>query len=386
MGELVFRANPSYELVVFDRLAPGEKSALASLTSDPDFYGVLRPGAPGLNLKSVNREVALLFCTLATPGKMPSYVRAELGASYEGFVMQLVLDQVLQLEHDSEFISGAGAQQLFLNGSEVHQPLSRISRLSQQAVQHAQRLEIDDASLLAARMYFYNREPASPHLVSEFPTEEELARRLGVLEETKTGARMKRRWMEGTEDPENPGWRVWKNRHKRSGKAGLGYKLYVSPRTEVIGQAFAATVATFSETAVPQFKVGRNIYGIVRPDKLVAYFSTEQHMRETAARLNRRIAGMAAHGVPFTCELYGEGLISWGMDPPRRTQVLPWQERQSWRLWVVNRLATALLAAKAQTSHAAEPWRFAIDRARLDGIETESWTPSPDIFQCANET
>lgn len=95
---------------------------------------------------------------------------------------------------------------------------------------------------------------------------------------------------------------------------------------------------------------------------------------------------MAAHGVPFTCELHGDGLLSWGMDPPKRTQVLPWQERQSWRLWVVNKLATALLAVKTQSSHAVEPWKFALERVRLDGIETNSWTPSPDIFRRVNET
>ena len=76
---MVFRANPAYELVVYDRLSPGEKSALSALTSDADFYGILRPTAPGLNVKSVNRDLALLFCTLANPGKMPSYVEAELG-------------------------------------------------------------------------------------------------------------------------------------------------------------------------------------------------------------------------------------------------------------------------------------------------------------------
>jgi hypothetical protein len=81
LGERVFRANPSYGLVLYDRLPAEEKSALASLASDPDFYGVLRPGASGLNLKSVNRDVALLFSSLSTPGRMPGYVRTELGGS-----------------------------------------------------------------------------------------------------------------------------------------------------------------------------------------------------------------------------------------------------------------------------------------------------------------
>lgn len=383
-GEFVFRANPLFELLVFDRLTAAEKSALASLASDPDFYGVLRPSSSGLNLKSVNRDLALLFCTLQTPGKMPGYVRAELGASYEEFVTQLVLDQVLQVEDNGAFVCGAGAQYLFVPAETAHQPTSRISQLSQQAVKHAQYLDIDDASTLGARIYFYNREPASPRLVSEYPTEAEVARRLGVSEGTESGDRVSRKWAEMPADPANAGWRVWKRKHK--GKSGSGYKLYVSPRAEALSEAFSAAAETFGETGVQRFKVGRDIYGILRPDKLVAYFPREEQLRETAERLFGRIGGMAAHGVPFTCELHGDGLLSWGMDPPKRTQVLPWQERQSWRLWVVNKLATALLAVKTQSSHAVEPWKFALERVRLDGIETNSWTPSPDIFRRVNET
>jgi hypothetical protein len=386
MGERVFRANPSYGLVLYDRLPAEEKSALASLASDPDFYGVLRPGASGLNLKSVNRDVALLFSTLSTPGRMPGYVRTELGGSYESFVAQLVLDQVLQVEHEAAFVCGAEAQRLFAIEEEKTRPGSRIAGLSQEAVKHAQCLEITEVSVLAARMYFHNREPASPRLISKFPTEKEVAERLGVLEGTESGDRMKQKWSEVPPDPDSPGWRVWTSKRGRKGRSRFGYKLYVSPRTEALPEAFSATAKTFEETGVRQFKVGRDIYSIVRPDKLVAYFLTEEQLRETSARLYARLGGMAAHGVPFTCELHGDGLLSWGMDPPKRTQVLPWQERQSWRLWVVNRLATALLAAKAQTARAVEPWKFAIDRVRLDGIETNSWTPSPDIFQRVNET
>jgi hypothetical protein len=383
-GEFVFRANPSFELLVFDRLTAAEKSALASLASDADFYGVLRPSASGLNLKSVNRDLALLFCTLQTPGKMPEYVRTELGAAYEEFVTQLVLDQVLQVEDHGTFVCGTGAQHLFVPAETAHQPTSRISALSQQAVKHAQYLDIDDASTLGARIYFYNREPASPQLMSEYPTEAEVARRLRVSQGTESGDRLRRKWAEMPADPTNAGWRVWKRKHQ--GKSGSGYKLYVSPRAEALFEAFAAAAETFGETGVQRFKVGRDVYGMLRPDKLVAYFSTEEQLRQTAERLFRRIGGMAAHGVPFTCELHGDGLLSWGMDPPKRTQVLPWQERQSWRLWVVNKLATALLAAKAQASPMVEPWKFALERVRLEGIETNSWTPSPDIFRRVNET
>jgi hypothetical protein len=382
---LVFRANPAYELVVYDRLSPTEKSALSALTSDADFYGILRPKVPGLNLKSVNRDLALLFSTMANPGTMPSYVEAELGRSFAGFVTQLVLDQVFEVEHEGTFVSAASAQHLF-GAERGHRPASRISELSQRAVQYAQHLDIDEAAVLGARIYFYNRQPASPQLAAEFLGEGRLAKHLGINEETPFGTRLKQKWSKVPEEPTLQGWRMWRSKRRHKGKSGSGYKLYVSPQTPSLGEAFRASADVFERTGVQQFKVGRDLHGILRPDKLVAYFSSEDDVRETGERLYAKLGGMPAHGVPFTCDLHGDGLLSWGMDPPRRTQVLPWQERQSWRLWVVNRLAIALLAAKARPSTNTEPWKFALDRVRFDGVETNSWMPAPDIFQRGGET
>ncbi len=308
-----------------------------------------------------------------------------MGGAFTGFLTQLVLDQVFEVEHEGAFVSGASAQHLFGTRG-THQPASRISELSQRAVQHAQHLDIDETATLGARMYFYNREPASPRFVREFAGEEQVAKRLGIGEETAFGVRLKKKWTEVPDDPLLQGWRMWKNKDKRKRKSGSGYKLYVSPQTAGIAEAFRASAEVFERAGVRLFKVGRDVHGILRPDKLVAYFGSEEDLRETAERLFARIGGMAAHGVPFTCDLQGDGLLSWGMDPPRRTQVLPWQERQSWRLWVVNRLAIALLAAKVQASANTEPWKFAIDRVRLDGVETNTWMPAPDIFQGGSET
>jgi hypothetical protein len=68
-------------------------------------------------------------------------------------------------------------------------------------------------------------------------------------------------------------------------------------------------------------------------------------------------------------------LLSWGIDPPRQKGALSWQERESWRLWITNRLATAILAAKKTQSDGLEPWRFALERLRLENVDTETWTP-----------
>ena len=95
-------------------------------------------------------------------------------------------------------------------------------------------------------------------------------------------------------------------------------------------------------------------------------------------KLGKELDGCPAHGVPFTAEISGEGLLSWGVDPPESKQMLSWQPQESWRLWLTNRLANALLTARrANSASGPEPWRYALERLGLEGIDTESWTPAP---------
>ena len=68
------------------------------------------------------------------------------------------------------------------------------------------------------------------------------------------------------------------------------------------------------------------------------------------------------------------------MDPPHAEQALSWQARESWRLWLTNRLTTALLAAHFSDTTTVEPWQFALERLRLDGVDTDAWTPHANIW------
>ena len=38
----MYRANPDFELLLYDRLPPEQQKALEDLRDDPDFYGLLR--------------------------------------------------------------------------------------------------------------------------------------------------------------------------------------------------------------------------------------------------------------------------------------------------------------------------------------------------------
>ena len=69
-----------------------------------------------------------------------------------------------------------------------------------------------------------------------------------------------------------------------------------------------------------------------------------------------------------------------GADPPRAAQTPLPQMQESWRLWITNRLARALLAARASPAAEIEPWQFALDRVRLEGVDTETWAPSQRMW------
>jgi hypothetical protein len=141
-------------------------------------------------------------------------------------------------------------------------------------------------------------------------------------------------------------------------------------------EVFGTVLDVFASTRVTCFKVGLDVYGLLRPDKMVAYFDTIEQLQVTTELLTSKLAGCPAHGVPFTAEITGDGLLSWGIDPPHDLQALSWLERESWRLWLTNRLATALLAAKSAQSTTIAPWEFALGRIALEGVDIATWTPT----------
>jgi len=115
------------------------------------------------------------------------------------------------------------------------------------------------------------------------------------------------------------------------------------------------------------------------------YFDSFEALSRAADKLGSRLEGMPAQGVPFTSEISHEGLLSWGMDPPRVEQVPTWLEFPSWRQWLTNQLAVALLAAK-QNKTSVEPWRFAVERLKLERVNVDTWTPVISMWDADAES
>jgi len=371
LRDLRFRANPDYELVLFERLSPSEQELFRGLSTDPDGYGILRPReGSGLTVKSVSRDLALLLYTMREPGTFPRYALEGLGRQGDSAIAGMVLDGILEIESDGRMLSGAQALPcLSPPGDQIPQGRQgAIASLSLSALQYGQALDIAEPGLLSARLYDYNRIPASARWRSRFPDPSAVAELLD-LENAAFGPFRS-----------DGHWAAWQAAASGHGSSSPTFKLYVSPAIEQLRETLHAATAVAAVPRVFGMKVGCDLYGILRPDKIVLYLKTFSDLQETAARFLRRMSGCPGHGVPFSADLDGGTLLSWGVDPPRDAHSVPWLQNESWRIRVTNRLACALVLAKSSAADSdgvrIEPWRFAMERVRLEGVDTRTWTPS----------
>jgi len=373
------RANPAYELVLWDRLAPEERRVLDRLPHDPDFYGILRPrpaegsSAP-VGVKAVDRDTALLFLTLREPGPLPSYVRSALGEATGRTVARLIADGILEIERDGAFVCGPAAFELQRDLASA----GRLAELSIAALRYGQALAIDDPLRLSFRLYGYNRRPLTPRWWKLLPGPAAVQAHLGIAPGGANRALLERTWRSSSS---SEAWLSWQARgdDPAADSRGATWKLYVSPAPEALAEGFGAILEALAAARAGQFKIGSGAAGLLRPDKIVAYFPDFERLAEAAQAVESRLGGVAAQGVPFTSEIGGDGLLSWGMDPPV-TERDPWGGRESWRLWLTHRLARALLAARNVTEE-VEPWRFALERLRLEGVDPQTWTPAASLWK-----
>jgi hypothetical protein len=362
-----FRANPSYELAPYNRLEMAEQSALSDVAAEPDAYGLLRP-IPGSSLPilAVCRETALIFLTLRVPGPLPGYAESIFSIGDGRELKRLICDRILEVAGSEGYVSGPEAcVRLGLDGS---LGVGRLARLSHAALRYGQALELKDPSALSLRLYLYNQQPASAGWRRRLSAGLHAAEFLGIARGGSNERALRRAWR-SVDGPE--GWHFFTAQAPKPSAAGSPCKLYVSPLAEVLPEALRVAIQTLAGTEAQQFKVGAHLYGILRPDKLVAYFASKEGLLAALEALRSRLEGMPVQGVPFTAEAAG-GLLSWGVDPMHASAVTGY----SWRQWITNRLAAALIAAQNAPGSAPEPWRFALERIRLEGVDPQTFSPT----------
>ena len=371
--ERIFRFNPAYQLVPVRSLDERDKTRFGLNEFDPEYADVLVPAISGLSVKAVNRETADLLMGLRLAGPLPPAARQSFAECPE-ILARLVLDSVLEILSGEQFISGVGASEaVTLPAFEPIAP-TLIGRLSSQALEYGEALPLGHAPALSARLYFYNRFPASPTLMRRLGSEQAVRRYLNLAPRTATGALLSSEWTELVVSGGSNGWLSW--RHRSHERVHCRYKMYVNVDIVDLPATLTAVLRVATELGVPSFKIGADLFGLLRPDKLILYLDSLDRVAELAKRLSPALGGARVQGTPFSAAIDPAGLLSWGMDPPRHERLSTWQGT-SWRRWITDRLAIALLAAKTAGSQRPKqkPRCYAVQRLHLEGVDTRTWTP-----------
>ncbi len=372
-----FRAGQRWELVPFDQLETMHQQTLGELLADPELFGIARPRPPWTgNVKALNRDTALLLYSLSTPGPLPFYVRRDPEAARS--IPQLLLDGLLEVEVEGEYLAGANA--LAFCGEAAGGRAHLLSELSFEAVKLAAATRLLDPAAMADELYHFHRQPVSPRWASRLADHEAVLAFAGLAPRSPARREAELTW-KIRPGGEPMGWIYFERRGAARAATALPYKLYVSPQIEALPQVLRRTLTVAARRAVTHGKLGADAAGLLRPDKLVFYLESREQLLTFARELEGELAGLPAHGVPFTAPIDAAGLLSWGADPPASERTFSWQGPESWRTWLVSRLAAALAAA--DTNDAATAARFALERLRAEGVDIERWLPTATLWQAA---
>src|SRR5688572_16251176 len=196
----------------------------------------------------------------------------------------------------------------------------RLARLSLAGLRMAAVGLPGDADIVARWLYRFGTCPRGPAIERDFGLDDEPMAVLGLTR----GGRSRRCLDAAYEATTHPGWISFGD-EAIAADAAPACKLYVSPMPDSLPRAFPIVAETFAGASVRSFKVGRGLHGLLRPDKIVAYFDDRSHLDDVARTLGALLDGCRAQGTPFTADAGGDGLLSWGVDPP------DWTEGASWR-------------------------------------------------------
>ena len=244
----------------------------------------------------------------------------------------------------------------------------RIARLSLSALRMAACGPPGDPAALAHWLYRFGSVPRGPAIDRDFGADDEPMGALGLT----IGGPARRLLEPAYEASTLQGWYSFA-RTAEPPQLAAACKLYVSPLPQALPDAFVRIVETLVQAQVRSFKVGRGVEGLLRPDKILAYFDARPQLDAVVAKLRVRLHGCPAQGVPFTAEEGGDGLLSSGVDPPFGDAAA------SWRAWVTARLAAGLVARRGRPP--AEVVAGTLSELRSAGVDTGRWRTGAGTFR-----
>ncbi|MEM8995345.1 MAG: hypothetical protein AAGF23_11195 [Acidobacteriota bacterium] len=363
LAGLVLRTSRHYAVVPSETLSPPERRHLRRW-GEAVTAKVLRSlidGPPS----PLDDRMALALETLREPGPFPfdRFHDPMIQRRVAAFVVDGVLEVVPAEESGHRRARNSLYSALF---ADPGAPRGHISQISHRAVRWAARAPAPSVAHLRRRLYDFHRLPLSPAWRRRLPDRQTAERFLGA------------------DRPPPPGWR------RRSSPGWLGlerldvssrapprapagpFKLYVSPLPHRTPEVLEGLWPWLCRVPVQAMKVADSVAGLLRPEKLVIYAARLDTLADLAWHLLEDLE-VAAHGVPFSAEIGGRGLVSWGVDRHRGDVV------RSWRAWLIQRLAVAL-TAPVRFGADIPTWRRALGRLRLEGVDLECWQPGARLW------
>lgn len=378
----VLRANPRYAFAPFSELPPGQRELLGDLESGKRYGGILREtGAGNLRIQAISPAVAQIFAHLSRARTADSVPFAGTGTSRDRLLAGLVLDGVLEVETKPGSFTSRAASYLSLVEADADLiGRGRLAGLSLDALRHGDRMTPAEPAGLAARIYSFNRLPATQRWLGLWPDRRAVRRFLGIDPGGKLQRQLSAHLSDVNAEAGMARWIVWNSHQRRQRRSAGGgkHKLYVSVLPDGLAAAFAAVVRLLPHRYLAAMKVGCDAHGLLRPDKFMLYFDRQDELEEFADALLPALDGLEAHGVPFSAALDDAGMLSWGVDPSAEEGSVSWYQDDSFRIWVCNRLATALVDARQFPAEGVPAWRYALARLSLSGLDTRTWSPRLD--------
>jgi hypothetical protein len=156
--------------------------------------------------------------------------------------------------------------------------------------------------------------------------------------------------------------------------ATLVHKVYVSPVVRDVATTLGVILTHAPQLGVPAWKVGADLAGLHRPDKIVLYLASPERADRVAAALALTLGDTAAQGVPFTGQVGSTGIVSRGRDVAGT----------SWRADVCRVVAESLCVSRASLGLRATAADVADDALAVlgtSGIDVTTWHPASDVVR-----
>ena len=290
---------------------------------------------------------------------------------------RLVLDRVLEVERTDDFVSGPEA--LLAHGvdarraSDAGEPVRRGGSLWRGA-------SCGRCTTLSHKLYGYNtRARRRPALRRKLPDRDSCFDFLG-LDRRRRGTRAPSPVLAVRTDATGGGYS--RGNGRRGSWRATAMQALRRPALEELPACLPALAAALGCSDGDRNSRSAPIStDCCAPTRLVAYFPSQRGAAGSRPALaaDRRRPRRARGALPGRDRRRRRAVL--GRRPAKRPGSA---SRVSWRQWICERLAAALVMARAAaTADCREPWRFALDRLGLEGVDTDTFMPTGNWSEAA---